>query len=192
MDNTKYDIVHDCNPTNSHLMKPCSLWPSKPPRSHIYAPTTNLITHPLLSPASSKSWPNVTPPPLFFAYGQERLIDEGKFMAKQASRAGAKVQFHQYNALPHIFAYFCDIPQTTHLFSSWANFCRTCVENPKAIESNQYYIYEPVGAAPFFKATARDIGDGLGFTDLEYDRVLALMDAKKKTFKIWTGSRPSL
>ncbi|KAJ8070670.1 hypothetical protein OCU04_001041 [Sclerotinia nivalis] len=187
--NAKYDIVNDIHPTLSDLIRPDSIWPSTPPRSHIYCPTTHLITHPLVSPVSSKSWPSIKPPPIFFAYGQERMLDEGRFMAKQAFKAGALVQFHQYNALPHIFAFFAEIPQTAHLFTQWAKFCRACVEEPQAISSSRYCVYEPVADPPGFKTILRDIGDGMGFTDLEYGEVLKLTDGKKKKMKAWNGPK---
>jgi len=188
--NAKYDILNDTHPTLSDILQPDSIWPSKPPRSHIYAPTTNLITHPLVSPVSSKAWPSNSPP-LFFAYGQERMLDEGSFMAKQAFRAGTSVQFHQYNALPHIFAFFAEIPQATHLFTQWAKFCRECVEDPKAITSSRYYVYEPITDSPGFKAVPRDIGDGSGFTNLEYGQVLKMIDERKKRMQDWNGPKRS-
>ncbi|KAF5877910.1 putative lipase esterase protein [Botrytis fragariae] len=187
--NKNYDIIDDVHPTLSDIITPDSIWPSTPPRSHIYSPTTNLITHPLVSPVSSKSWPSIKPPPMFFAYGQERMLDEGRFMAKQAFKAGASVQLHQYNALPHIFAFIAQIPQTAHLFTQWAQFCRMCVEEPQKIDSSRYYIHEPVAGPPGFKTIPRDVGDGKEFTDLEYEEVLKLMDGNKKKMKVWNGPK---
>lgn len=129
---------------------------------------------------------------MFFAYGQERMIDEGRFMAKQASRSGALIHFHQYNALPHIFATFMNIPQTIHLLTGWANFCRACVEEPEAIGSSKYYIHKPLAASPHFETTIRDVGDGTGYTDLEYDEVLKLMNTNKKKYKIIGDPKSSL
>jgi hypothetical protein len=188
--NAKYDILNDVHPTRSDNLQPDFIWPSKPPRSHIYAPTTNLITHPLVSPVSSKEWPSDSPP-LFFAYGQECMLDEGSFMAKQAFRAGASVQFHQYNALPHIFAFFAQIPQAAHLFAQWAKFCRDCVETPKAMVSSRYKVYEPITDSPGFKAVPHDIGDGSGFNNLAYGQVLEMIDEKKKEMKVWNGPKRS-
>ncbi|PQE20483.1 hypothetical protein CJF30_00001806 [Rutstroemia sp. NJR-2017a BBW] len=188
--NAKYDILNDVHPTRSDDLQPDAIWPSKPPRSHIYAPTTNLITHPLVSPVSSKEWP-ANCPPLFFAYGQECMLDEGAFMAKQAFRAGASVQFHQYNALAHIFAFFAQIPQAAHLFTQWAKFCQDCVEDPKAVVSSEYSVYEPMTASQGFKSVPRDIGDGSGFTNLAYGEVLKMMDEKKRKMKPWNGGKRS-
>ncbi|TGO49411.1 hypothetical protein BOTNAR_0432g00020 [Botryotinia narcissicola] len=187
--NKEYDIIDDIHPTISDIITPDSIWPSTPPRSHIYSPTTNLMTHPLVSPVSSKSWPSIKSPPLFFAYGQERMIDEGRFMSKQAFKAGASVQFHQYNALPHIFAFIAQLPQTAHLFTQWAQFCRMCVEEPQNVDSSRYYVHKPVAGTPGFKTILRDIGDGKEFTDLEYEEVLKLMDGNKTNMKVWNGPK---
>ncbi|EMR86267.1 putative lipase esterase protein [Botrytis cinerea BcDW1] len=187
--NKKYDIIDDIHPTLSDTITPDSIWPSTPPRSHIYSPSTNLITHPLISPVSSKSWPSIKPPPMFFAYGQERMLDEGRFMAKQAFKAGASIQFHQYNALPHIFAFIAQIPQSAHLFTQWAQFCRKCVEEPHKIDSSRYYVHEPVMGPPGFKTILRDISDEKQFTDLEYEEVLKLMDGNKTKMKVWNGPK---
>ncbi|KAM0189880.1 hypothetical protein ACHAPC_002982 [Botrytis cinerea] len=140
-------------------------------------------------PVSSKSWPSIKPPPMFFAYGQERMLDEGRFMAKQAFKAGASIQFHQYNALPHIFAFIAQIPQSAHLFTQWAQFCRKCVEEPHKIDSSRYYVHEPVMGPPGFKTILRDISDEKQFTDLEYEEVLKLMDGNKTKMKVWNGPK---
>ncbi|KAF7920234.1 uncharacterized protein EAE97_011575 [Botrytis byssoidea] len=169
------------------IITPDSIWPSTPPRSHIYSPTTNLITHPLVSPVSSKSWPSIKSPPLFFAYGQERMVEEGRFTAKQAFKAGASVKFHQYNALTHIFVFIVQLAQTAHLFTQWAQFCRMCVEEPQNVDSSRYYIQKPVAGTPGFKIILRDIGDGKEFTDLEYEEVLKLMDENEMNMKVWNG-----
>ncbi|KAF7906835.1 hypothetical protein EAF00_001113 [Botryotinia globosa] len=187
--NKEYDIIDDIYPMLSDIITPDSIWPSTPPGSHIYSPTTTLITHPLVSPVFSKSWPFIKPPPMFFAYGQERMLDEGRFMAKQAFKAGASVQLHQYNALPHIFAFIAQIPQTAHPFTQWAQLCRMCVEEPQNIDSSRYYVHESVAGPPGFKTVLRDIGDGREFTDLEYEEVLKFMDENKKKMKVWNGPR---
>jgi hypothetical protein len=119
------------------------------------------------------------------------MLDEGSFMAKQAFRAGASVQFHQYNALPHIFAFFAEIPQAAHLFTQWAKFCQDCVENPKALTASHYIVYEPITDPPGFKAVPRDIGDGSGFTDLEYGQVLEMIGGRRKKMKNWNGPKRS-
>lgn len=126
---------------------------------------------------------------MFFAYGQERMLDEGRFMAKQAFKAGASIQFHQYNALPHIFAFIAQIPQSAHLFTQWAQFCRKCVEEPHKIDSSRYYVHEPVMGPPGFKTILRDISDEKQFTDLEYEEVLKLMDGNKTKMKVWNGPK---
>ncbi|KAF7922668.1 hypothetical protein EAE99_007245 [Botrytis elliptica] len=192
--NQKYDILNEIHTTLSDDLKPDDIWPSKPPRANIYAPTTNMIIHPLISPVSARTWPSINPPPLFLAYGQEKMLEEGQFMAKQAFRAGATVHLHQYNALPHIFASFAKIPQTDHLFAQWAKFIRACVEDRQTISKSQYIIYEPIDEAPGFKPIPREIGDGSGLSKFEYNEVVKRMEAKKNKMKPWTGpnAKPSL
>ena len=91
-------------------------------------------------------------PSPFFAYGQERLLDDRRFVAHRAAADGATVNLHQYNGLPHICALlFPTLAQSRHMVSQWAEFCRVCVEEPDKLllvdsraNKNRYVVYEPV------------------------------------------------
>jgi len=187
--NARYDFLDDILPCNTDNFPTCPHWPSRPPRANIYT-ATNLLTHPLVSPITSKSWPSTNPPRLFFAYGQERLLDSGKFTAKQASNTGVSVHFHQYNALPHIFPLlFPHLPQSKHMLTQWANFCRLCVEDTAAVNSSKYCIYEPTSS--YFKTLSYDIVNRNSFSDLKYTEVMKLIDEAKNSSwqKVWDGSK---
>lgn len=111
-------------------------------------------------------------------------------MAKQATAAGAAVLFHQYNGLPHTFGnIFPELAQSRHLFGEWGAFCRICVEEPELFASSKYYIHEPVLDDFKFKTVMLEVGDGKGFTDMGYEEVLRLIEAKKRTLKVWGGPK---
>ena len=66
------------------------------------------------------------------------MADEGKFIAQRASQRAVPVVWEQYGAMPHIFALqppLNRLPQSQTIFRKWADFCRACVEQPKAIKT---------------------------------------------------------
>ena len=98
----------------------CKIWPSKPARESIYcdAPT---LWHPLASPTASKDWTGS--PPMWFASGQEMIIDAVRVIAQTAFNQGTTVVFQEYEAMPHIFLWRCPgSPQSEKCWSDWATF----------------------------------------------------------------------
>lgn len=70
------------------------------------------------------------------ATGQDCLVDAQFYLAKKAEKAGTKVQFLHYDALPHIFpSFFPKLPQSKDLMNRWGAFCRNVVVDPGAVES---------------------------------------------------------
>ena len=62
------------------------------------------------------------------------MADEGKFMAQHA----VPVVWEQYGAMPPCFGLLPPLntlPQAQKAFGKWADFCRACVEQPKAIKT---------------------------------------------------------
>lgn len=119
---------------------------------------------------------------MWFAYGEEQLVDDGRMIAGQVLDCGGTVQFAEYEGLPHIFAFlFPAIPQSAHLIGSWADFCLQCAQNPNKIESISIR----------YEATDRNlVGKKIErLTDLDEETVRSLMQEKKKQYKVWTGKR---
>ncbi|OAG06093.1 alpha/beta-hydrolase [Paraphaeosphaeria sporulosa] len=134
--NRPYDIfILDLLPHLQPNYPSCDIWPTKPPREDIYADARTLL-HPLVSVAIAPAWSANNMPPMFIATGQEKLTDEQYYLAKRAEKAGATVQFYQYDALPHSFAsFFPRLPQSKHVLSQWGAFCRDVVKRPGDLES---------------------------------------------------------
>ena len=179
--NAKYDFLAEVLPVISDHFPACPLWPSVPPRGNIYC-EISALTHPLVSPAASEYFKSM--PPMFFAYGEEKLVDEGNFVAQRASDGGAVVQLNQYNCLPHMFALlFPQLPQSQHMFAEWAKFCQSCVDDPSSLKSMNLR-YEPTDEG--FKRV--DIGPG-PFSTMSFEAAVEGMRRKQATWKIWTGPK---
>jgi acetyl esterase/lipase len=73
---------------------------------------------------------------MFMACGQEKLTDEAYYLAQRAARAGTTVQFSQYDALPHNFAYFFPkLSQSKHVLRQLGLFCHDIVKNNSGLGS---------------------------------------------------------
>ena len=176
-ENGKFDIFQEIQPCLEPRFPTCPVWPTKPPRGDVYC-ELSALTHPLISPAVSRTWSGL--PPMWLAYGTERLIDDGKLIAQRAADSGVTVQFSEYEGLPHIFAFvFRELPQSAHLFKSWAAFCSACVYKPQGLRSwSKRYRTEGKEV----------IGTMLeGYSDLDFEAMLEQMEARKRTRKTWTG-----
>ena len=65
---------------------------------------------------------------MWFACGQEQMIDESSLIAQEAARQGVSVQWTEYVEMPHLFAFrFPGFPQSSHVFKSWTDFIKACV-----------------------------------------------------------------
>jgi acetyl esterase/lipase len=134
--NKPYDIfILDALPHLQPNFPSCDLWPTSPPREDIYC-HAHTLTHPLVSVAIAPAWSAAYMPPMFFATGQEKLTDEAYFLAGRAAVAGTTVQFAQYDALPHNFAYFFPkLPQSRDVLKRFGAFCREVVKNSGGVKS---------------------------------------------------------
>ena len=177
--NLKYDFLQPTPPCLSDITLPCPIWPSCPPRGDMSCEISSLC-HPLVSPVASEVWARL--PPLFFAYGDEYIGHEGKYMAQQASEQGVAVELHHCQHLSHIFPImYPNLPQSQHALEQMARFCRTCVQDPTALKT-QHLRYHPTDMS------LRGIDCGLPFSTAEPDVVRSRMIDKQTQRKIWTGS----
>ena len=119
---------------------------------------------------------------MFFAYGEERLLDAGRRVAKLASEGGAVVHFHQYDQLPHVFGLlFPKIPQSQHVLAEWAKFCHTCVHEPKSLGSKNVR-YKVTGEG------FREVDNG-AFSALPYETAMELMRKEQAQRRGWNGPK---
>ena len=85
-----------------------------------------MFRHPFCSPALCTDWTGC--PPLWFASGQEQLVDAPKLIAKVAFSQGVTVYFQEYQAMPHIFLWrFGKSPQAKMCWTEWAKICTEMV-----------------------------------------------------------------
>ena len=107
----------------------CDLWP--PPtdtvRGDLYC-DTSMLCHPLVSPLAAKDWRGACP--MWFGYGQEMLLDEGKAVACLAAQQDVSVVWEEWEAMPHCFAlvFFHALPQAKKCLHDWAKFCTEAVD----------------------------------------------------------------
>ncbi|KAL9608210.1 MAG: hypothetical protein Q9167_006951 [Letrouitia subvulpina] len=98
-----------------------AIWPTDPPRGDLYC-ELSMLCHPLVSPLAAKDWSGSCP--LWFAYGQEMLADEGRSVASLAAKQGVTVVWEQYEAMPHCFSMIIEQLETARgCFKSWGSFC---------------------------------------------------------------------
>ena len=114
----------------------CALWPTSPPRPMIHAHTKS-HTHPLFTISLQPSWADA--PPMWFAVGEEQLIDSSKAVARRAARDGVNVTWMQFEAMPHCFSTLPGLnrsKQAEMCFERWGEFCRNCLEANEKMEQN--------------------------------------------------------
>ena len=127
-DNAQYDylpppITREKAATFPH----CEVWPTDPPRRDLYC-DISMLCHPLVSPLATKDWMGSCP--LWMAYGQEMLADEGKVVASTAAKQGVPVVWEQWEAMPHCFALLLEgLEAGKRCFKDWAAFCEAVAGN---------------------------------------------------------------
>ncbi|KAI2628818.1 Alpha/Beta hydrolase protein [Hypoxylon sp. NC1633] len=140
------------------------LWPTKPPRKHIYVDDAYLLHH-LVTLQIANTWEGS--PPVYINCGWESLEDESKYMASKLARDGVTVVFEEYEAMPHVFVGILpERPESKRAVSSWANFIKEVCEDPKKIQPS----YKTIKA----KATKEvdiDIDNLSSFTEEEVKRL---------------------
>jgi acetyl esterase/lipase len=139
--NAKYDYLPTPEFNNEVATRypPDDIWPSKPPRGDMFC-HLSILDHPLVSPLAADSWEGS--PPMWFCTGQEMLSDEDTILASRAASQGVKVQFEEYEAMPHCFAMLLpSLPSSDRCLRNCGEFCRRCVEEPGEIKTKGAYTY---------------------------------------------------
>ena len=76
---------------------------------------------------------------MWFAVGEEQLIDSSKAVARRAARDGVSVTWIQFEAMPHCFATLPGLNRSRQadiLFEKLGRFCRECVEGEEELGQN--------------------------------------------------------
>ena len=76
--------------------------------------------------------------PMWMAYGQEQLLDEGRVLFKLATASGVPVVWEYYEAMPHAFPtlpILRELPQADRAYRSRGEFCKACVQQAARIIS---------------------------------------------------------
>lgn len=109
----------------------CDLWPTDPLRGDLYC-DTSMMCHPLVSPLAAMDWHESCP--IWFSYGQEMLLDEGKALAARMAKQRVAVAWEEWEAMPHCFAQLFEwLPAGKKCFAQLADFCGKAVRG--SIES---------------------------------------------------------
>lgn len=142
----------------------CPIWPSNPPRANTYC-EAGMLAHPLASPAASDDWTGSCP--LWFASGQEQLVDSAKLVAQTAHAQGVSVTLQEYEMMPHtFFLFFRQAPQTKKVLADWADAVLAFGSGRKPPPSSAWFIHakglvaKPLDVGnlvPFGVAQAREI-----------------------------------
>ncbi|KAL8798967.1 MAG: hypothetical protein Q9182_006245 [Xanthomendoza sp. 2 TL-2023] len=98
-----------------------AIWPTDPPRGDLYC-DLSMLDHPLVSPLAAQDWTGSCP--MWFAYGEEMLADEGSAIASLAARQGVTMVWEQYEAMPHGFCLVLEhLEASKYAFKNWVAFC---------------------------------------------------------------------
>lgn len=144
VENLQYDYLPEPHDDDaSKLITKDAIWPAQPPRGDLFC-DLSLLNHPLVSPMVAESWANA--PPMWLSTGQECLRDEIAVVATRAASQGVKVDFEEYEAMPHVFSMLLtSLPTASSCMKSCGDFCRRCVEEPGMGEPRGTYIYAKSG-----------------------------------------------
>ena len=135
-ENLVNDLYLDTPPWSLPRYPTCALWPPNPPRPMIHANIKSLA-HPLLAISLQHTWADA--PPMWFAVGDEQLVDSSKAVARRAARDGVSVTWTQFEAMPHCFATLPGLnrsKQAELCFEQWGRFCRACVQGNEDLGSS--------------------------------------------------------
>ena len=120
--NQKYDYLPSTTREHSTTFPSDDIWPTQSPRGDLYC-ETSMLCHPLVSPLAAKDWTGA--PPMWMAYGEEMLVDEGRQIAALASRQGVQVMWEEWEAMSHCFGMILlGSAMSKRFFRDWAGFIR--------------------------------------------------------------------
>ena len=144
LSNAKYDYLPPPKSDDTLSKFPAdAIWPATPPRGDLFCDLT-LLDHPLVSPLAAESWEGA--PPLWLCTGEEMLTDEDCVVTVRATSQGVKVQFEQYEAMPHCFAMLIpSLATADRCMRSWGDFCQRCVEEPASVQTKGTFVHAKTG-----------------------------------------------
>lgn len=177
-DNAASDVFADEPPSGTPKFPPDSVWPSNPPRAHIYAEPLTLV-HPLVSLCATpaRCWKGA--PPLWITMGGgERLLDSAKIVARDIASEGGVVRWNEVEKMPHLFLSFQDWWQAKQTVKMWA---AACLAMPKGSMKTSEGVILHVDQS-------EERVDVLSLTNLVKEDVLRAMRNKAAGMKAWTGS----
>ncbi|XDG05772.1 hypothetical protein ABKA04_005387 [Annulohypoxylon sp. FPYF3050] len=114
--------------------KPDGLWPTDPPRRHIYI-DDEYILHPLGTLQMNRSWEGA--PPIYVSCGWETIADEDRYLVSKLVRDNVTVVFEEYEAMPHVFvAVLPYLAEAKRNVEGIAKFVRDVCETPGEVKSS--------------------------------------------------------
>jgi acetyl esterase/lipase len=179
--NAKYDVLGHRTPWSNPNYPACEIWPSSPPRSNIYCHGLS-NSHPLVSPAMSRSWKGS--PPMWLAYGEEKMIDGGKMIAQQAMDDGVVVSWNFFEAMPHCFPLIMGLGGVKHMrefWNEWGTFFRSAVTEPEKLKSNAVYVPYRDDKRKYHT----DIGEMITIPNLNISAARDMIERETKEFQEW-------
>lgn len=154
----------------------CEIWPTDPLRGDIYC-DTSMLCHPLVSSLAAQNWHGSCP--LWFGYGQEMLVDEGRAVARRAARQRVSVVWDEWEAMPHCFAQMLQhLPAGRKCYARWAGFCEQVVERGGASGSDTAKV-QTMGTWYAVKTGAEKAVDVMSLGDFIDDDILQRMKAAR-------------
>ena len=116
-------------PASLPSFPPCEIWPSTPPRGNLYC-ETEMMCHQITCPAMAEDWSGS--PAVWFASGQEQIVDGVKVLAKKLSGQGVAVFFQEYELMPHCFMWaLSNSPQYRKIWGDWSGACKMLLRGEK-------------------------------------------------------------
>ncbi|OBT69362.1 hypothetical protein VE03_01043 [Pseudogymnoascus sp. 23342-1-I1] len=107
---------------------PDAIWPVTPARTALHVDDA-LLLHPLVSPLAAKEELWAGAPPVWMVTGWELLSDEDRAVAGRMVRAGVRVRFWEFEAMPHCFAMVVEGSRGARkCVGEWAGWMRRVVE----------------------------------------------------------------
>lgn len=172
------DIISIIQPALQPGYPSDDLWPSKPPREHLYCHAATL-DHELVSPAAVSDWTGA--PPMWFGCGsEERGLDGNKAVASRAAQCGVPVVWNEYAGMPHEFALLMSgTPQARHCSKAWADACSAFVEG-KVVESQGKIMKMPA-------CEEVQITDVAQLSSLPFDEIRTRMKSSNRRRPLWKG-----
>ncbi|KAF2199857.1 acetyl-hydrolase [Delitschia confertaspora ATCC 74209] len=134
----KYDYLPPPSHTSRKSPPADECWPANPPRADMYAEGSALC-HPLVSTLAAKDWTGS--PPIFIVTGEEMLSDEDAVFAQRLAKQGIRVNWWQFEAMPHCFGMMMEwLGESRLCFDTYANFCKNVVEMKGQVETEGWFV----------------------------------------------------